>query len=163
MRFSIFLPPQPAKLAMSPAVYWLSGLTCTDENFSHKAGAQRFAAALGLALVVPDTSPRGAEIPDDPDGAFDLGLGAGFYVNATEEPWRRHYRMYDYVVKELPATLILRPFNFETLAVSTYIYASEERMIQAAAPAIAIVLIGLIPIVLLSKMIRSSRPIENRE
>ena len=77
MRFSIFLPPQPAKLAMSPAVYWLSGLTCTDENFSHKAGAQRFAAALGLALVVPDTSPRGAEIPDDPDGAFDLGLGAG--------------------------------------------------------------------------------------
>ena len=102
MRFSIFLPPQPAKLAKSPAVYWLSGLTCTDENFSHKAGAQRFAAALGLALVVPDTSPRGAEIPDDPDGAFDLGLGAGFYVNATEEPWRRHYRMYDYVVKELP-------------------------------------------------------------
>ena len=102
MRFSIFLPSQRAKLAKTPAVYWLSGLTCTDENFSHKAGAQRVAASLGLALVVPDTSPRGAEIPDDPDGAFDLGLGAGFYVNATEEPWRRHYHMYDYVVKELP-------------------------------------------------------------
>ena len=82
---------------MSPAVYWLSGLTCTDENFSHKAGAQRFAAALGLALVVPDTSPRGAEIPDDPDGAFDLGLGshiwtkimpAGVPKQAFWAPWR---------------------------------------------------------------------------
>ena len=102
MRFSIFLPPQRVKDEKSPALYWLSGLTCTDENFSQKSGAQRVAASLGLALVIPDTSPRGAEIPDDPEGAFDLGLGAGFYVNATEEPWRSHYRMYDYVVKELP-------------------------------------------------------------
>ena len=112
MRFSIFLPPRQVKHEKSPAVYWLSGLTCTDENFSQKSGAQRVAAALGLALVVPDTSPRGAEIPDDPEGAFDLGLGAGFYVNATEEPWRSHYRMYDYVVKELPELVeALFPIN----------------------------------------------------
>ena len=112
MRFSIFLPPRQVKHEKSPAVYWLSGLTCTDENFSQKSGAQRVAASLGLALVIPDTSPRGAEVPDDPEGAFDLGLGAGFYVNATEEPWRSHYRMYDYVVKELPELVeALFPIN----------------------------------------------------
>ncbi|MCB1853492.1 MAG: S-formylglutathione hydrolase [Halieaceae bacterium] len=102
MNFSIFLPPQAAEGSV-PVVYWLSGLTCTDENFVTKAGAQRYAAELGLALVAPDTSPRGAAVPDDPEGAYDFGLGAGFYVNATAEPWRRHYRMYDYVVEELPA------------------------------------------------------------
>jgi len=101
MVFAIYLPPQ-AEIAPVPVLYWLSGLTCTDENFMHKAGAQRIAAELGIAIVAPDTSPRGQNVPDDPDGAWDFGLGAGFYVNATEMPWRRHYRMYDYVVDELP-------------------------------------------------------------
>ena len=105
MKFSVFLPPQalldePQRV---PVLYWLSGLTCTDENFVHKAGAQRLAAELGIAIVTPDTSPRGDEVPDAPDNAWDLGLGAGFYVNATQPPWSRHYRMYDYVVEELPA------------------------------------------------------------
>ncbi len=102
MTFSVYLPPQ-AEAGKVPVVYWLSGLTCTDENFVTKAGAQRYAAQLGLAIVAPDTSPRGEGVPDDPDGAWDFGLGAGFYVNATQEPWRRHYRMYDYIVDELPA------------------------------------------------------------
>ena len=102
MTFSVYLPPQAETGKKVPVVYWLSGLTCTDENFSTKAGAQRLAAELGLALVMPDTSPRGENVPDDEDGAYDLGLGAGFYVNATEPPWSRHYRMYDYVTGELP-------------------------------------------------------------
>lgn len=102
MRFSIFLPPQASQSHPVPVLYWLSGLTCTDENFVQKAGAQRVAAELGIAVVAPDTSPRGEEVPDDPDRAYDLGLGAGFYVNATEAPWDRHYRMYDYVLRELP-------------------------------------------------------------
>lgn len=102
MQFSVFLPPQ-AEQGKVPAVYWLSGLTCTDENFSSKAGAQRVAAELGLALIIPDTSPRGDNVPDDADGAYDFGQGAGFYVNATEQPWQQHYRMYDYIVDELPA------------------------------------------------------------
>ena len=101
MRFGIYLPPQ-AEVRNVPVLYWLSGLTCTDENFTHKAGAQRVAAELGMAIVMPDTSPRGEGVPDDPDGAYDFGLGAGFYVNATETPWSEHYKMYDYVVKELP-------------------------------------------------------------
>ncbi|GJL65377.1 MAG: S-formylglutathione hydrolase [Nitrospirales bacterium] len=106
MHFSIFLPPAAIESAANerfPALYWLSGLTCSDENFVQKAGAQRIAAELGMILVVPDTSPRGENIPDDADAAYDFGLGAGFYVNATETPWREHYRMYDYIVDELPA------------------------------------------------------------
>ncbi|RUO29313.1 S-formylglutathione hydrolase [Aliidiomarina sedimenti] len=102
MQFSVYLPPQAEHRAV-PAVYWLSGLTCNDENFSSKAGAQRVAAELGLALVIADTSPRGEGVADDPNGAYDLGLGAGFYVNATEAPWKAHYQMYDYIVDELPA------------------------------------------------------------
>jgi S-formylglutathione hydrolase len=101
MTFSVYLPPAAAQ-GKVPAVYWLSGLTCTDDNFRVKAGAQRYAAELGLALVIPDTSPRGAEVPDVPE-RYDLGQGAGFYVNATQEPWSRHYHMYDYVTRELPA------------------------------------------------------------
>jgi len=101
MTFSVYLPPQAAT-GKVPAVYWLSGLTCTDDNFRVKAGAQRYAAELGLALVIPDTSPRGADVPDVPD-RYDLGQGAGFYVNATQAPWARHYQMYDYVTRELPA------------------------------------------------------------
>lgn len=101
MVFSVFLPPQ-ARETEVPAVYYLSGLTCTDENFVSKAGAQRRAAELGLAIVAPDTSPRGDGVPDDSEGAWDFGLGAGFYVNATQAPWSEHYHMYDYVVDELP-------------------------------------------------------------
>lgn len=102
MTFSVYLPPQ-ANAGPVPVLYWLSGLTCTDENFVTKAGAQRYAAEAGIALVAPDTSPRGDGVPDDAEGAWDFGLGAGFYVNATEAPWRDHYHMYDYVVHELPA------------------------------------------------------------
>ena len=102
MTFAIFLPPQAESGDKVPVLYWLSGLTCNDENFSHKAGAQRIAAELGIALVMPDTSPRGSDVPDDEDGAYDFGLGAGFYVNATQMPWSRNYNMYDYVVDELP-------------------------------------------------------------
>jgi S-formylglutathione hydrolase len=102
MVFAIYLPPQVEAGARVPVLYWLSGLTCTDENFMQKAGAQRAAAELGIAIVAPDTSPRGPSVPGDPDGAWDFGLGAGFYVNATEAPWSRHYRMHDYVVTELP-------------------------------------------------------------
>ena len=102
MTFSIYLPPQTNTGKTVPVVYWLSGLTCNDENFSTKAGAQRIAADLGLALVIPDTSPRGENVPDAEDQAYDLGLGAGFYLNATKSPWSRHYQMYDYITKELP-------------------------------------------------------------
>jgi S-formylglutathione hydrolase len=105
MTFSIYLPPQAVKGERRPVLYWLSGLTCTDENFSQKAGAQRVAAELGLVLVMPDTSPRGEGVPDDPDGGWDFGLGAGFYVDATQQPWARHYRMHEYVVNELPALI----------------------------------------------------------
>jgi S-formylglutathione hydrolase len=98
MRFSFFRPPEPRR---APVVYWLSGLTCTEENFTTKAGAQRVAAELGLALVAPDTSPRGLGIPGEAE-SWDFGLGAGFYVDATQPPWSRGYRMYSYVTRELP-------------------------------------------------------------
>ncbi|CAO3403735.1 S-formylglutathione hydrolase [Azospirillum palustre] len=105
MTFAIFLPPQVEAGAKVPVFYWLSGLTCTDENFTQKAGAFRVAAELGLAIVAPDTSPRGEGVPGDPDNSWDFGLGAGFYVDATEEPWARHYRMHDYVTRELPSLI----------------------------------------------------------
>lgn len=104
MRFAIYLPPQ-AESQKVPVLYWLSGLTCTDENFMQKAGAQRIAAELGMAIVAPDTSPRGENVADDADGAYDFGLGAGFYLNATKPPFSQHYQMYDYVVNELPALI----------------------------------------------------------
>ncbi|MCH6482834.1 S-formylglutathione hydrolase [Pseudoxanthomonas sp. LH2527] len=100
MRFAVYLPPQAATQTL-PVLYWLSGLTCTEQNFITKAGAQRYAAEHGVILVAPDTSPRGDDVADA-DG-YDLGKGAGFYVNATQAPWAAHYRMYDYVVDELPA------------------------------------------------------------
>jgi S-formylglutathione hydrolase len=99
MRFAVYLPPT-AKQGRVPAVYWLSGLTCTEENFSVKSGAQRYAAELGVALIIPDTSPRGVNIPGE-DAQIDIGTGAGFYVNATEPPWAAHYKMYDYITAEL--------------------------------------------------------------
>jgi S-formylglutathione hydrolase len=99
MQFAVFLPPQAA-LGPVPAVYWLSGLTCTEENFSVKSGAQRYAADLGLALIIPDTSPRGLAIPGE-DDYINVGTGAGFYLNATQAPWSEHYRMYDYIGDEL--------------------------------------------------------------
>jgi len=101
MRFGVFLPPQATSRRV-PAVYWLSGLTCTEENFIVKAGAQRVAAELGLAIVVPDTSPRGLGFPGESD-SYDFGLGAGFYVDATEPPWSNGYRMYSYITRELRA------------------------------------------------------------
>ncbi|MDQ5770421.1 S-formylglutathione hydrolase [Thiothrix subterranea] len=100
MTFSVYLPPQAAH-GNVPALYWLSGLTCTDDNFRVKAGAQRYAAEQGIALIIPDTSPRGDDVPDVPE-RYDLGQGAGFYVNAIQPPWDKHFRMYDYVVEELP-------------------------------------------------------------
>ena len=111
MTFSAYLPPQAAD-APVPALYWLSGLTCTDDNFRTKAGAQRYAAELGLALIIPDTSPRGDGVPDATE-RYDLGQGAGFYINATRQPWSKHYQMYDYIVSELP-TLI--EANFPVIA-----------------------------------------------
>jgi S-formylglutathione hydrolase len=101
MRLAVFVPPQ-AKDAKVPVLWFLSGLTCTEENFTVKAGAQRVASELGLMLIAPDTSPRGEDVPDDAQGAYDFGLGAGFYVDAVEAPWARHYRMRSYIERELP-------------------------------------------------------------
>lgn len=103
MEFALFLPPGAVtqNSIKVPVLYWLSGLTCTDQNFMQKAGALKHAAKLGLAIVCPDTSPRGLNLPGE-DDSYDFGTGAGFYINATEQPWAPHYRMYDYVVKELP-------------------------------------------------------------
>jgi S-formylglutathione hydrolase len=108
MRFAVYLPPQAVNGQKVPVLYWLSGLTCSDENFMQKAGAQRIAAELGIAIVAPDTSPRGEDVADN--DSYDLGQGAGFYVNATQAPWESHYKMYDYVVNELPV-LIEETFN----------------------------------------------------
>jgi len=98
MRIAVFTPPGEGPF---PVFLWLSGLTCTEENFTVKAGAQRVAAELGMMIVAPDTSPRGEGVPDDPEKAYDFGLGAGFYVDATETPWSAHYQMYSYINEEL--------------------------------------------------------------
>ncbi len=103
MTFSVYLPPQ-ARDREVPALYWLSGLTCTDDNARTKGGFQRFAARHGIAIVFPDTSPRGDDVADEPE-RYDLGQAAGFYVNATRDPWAPHYHMFDYVTCELPALL----------------------------------------------------------
>lgn len=114
MRFGVYMPPQSRERKV-PAVYWLSGLTCTEENFIAKAGAQRVASALGLALVVPDTSPR-ITLPGDRDH-WDFGWGAGFYVDATVEPWSQHYRMDSYVCRELP-DVVARHFDVDSQRMS---------------------------------------------
>lgn len=112
MRFAVFIPSQ-ATTQPVPILYYLSGLTCTEENFTVKAGAQRYAAEHGLMLVAPDTSPRGAGIPEEEE-SWDFGTGAGFYVDATEAPWASHYRMYSYVVEELPELIATNfPVNSE--------------------------------------------------
>jgi S-formylglutathione hydrolase len=101
MRFGVYRPPQHRDARPLPVLYYLAGLTCTEETFAAKAGAQRLAAELGIVLVSPDTSPRAPRLPGD-DAQWDFGLGAGFYVDATQDPWAAHYRMYSYVVHELP-------------------------------------------------------------
>ncbi len=103
MRLGVYLPPAALRGERCPVLYWLSGLTCTEQNFITKAGAQQHAAAHGLIVVAPDTSPRGEGVADDP--AYDLGQGAGFYLNATQPPWAPHFRMEDYVAQELPALI----------------------------------------------------------
>ena len=103
----VFLPPSALAIDAEPvpALFWLSGLTCSDENFVQKAGAQRRAAELGLALITPDTSPRGHDVPTDPASQWDFGCGAGFYVDAEQAPWSKHYRMHSFVLDELPSQL----------------------------------------------------------
>ena len=128
MTFSIFLPP-PRDHTPPPVLYWLSGLTCNDENFTTKAGAQRVAAELGIVLVMPDTSPRGEQVAND-DG-YDLGQGAGFYLNATQPPWATHYQMYDYLRDELPA-LIQSQFNvIDRCAISGHSMGGHGALIMA--------------------------------
>lgn len=128
MTFSIFLPP-PRDHTPPPVLYWLSGLTCNDENFTTKAGAQRVAAELGIVLVMPDTSPRGEQVANDE--GYDLGQGVGFYLNATQKPWATHYRMYDYLRDELP-TLIQSQFNVsDRCAISGHSMGGHGALIMA--------------------------------
>ncbi|WP_126688125.1 S-formylglutathione hydrolase [Escherichia coli] len=128
MTFSIFLPP-PRDHTPPPVLYWLSGLTCNDENFTTKAGAQRVAAELGIVLVMPDTSPRGEKVANDDD--YDLGQGAGFYLNATQPPWATHYQMYDYLRDELPA-LVQSQFNVsDRCAISGHSMGGHGALIMA--------------------------------
>ncbi len=103
MKFAVFLPSK-SETAKVPVLYYLSGLTCTEQNFITKAGAQRYAEEYGIALVAPDTSPRGCNIEGEED-SWDFGTGAGFYVNATQEKWKKNYKMYSYVTKELPGII----------------------------------------------------------
>jgi S-formylglutathione hydrolase len=117
MTFAIYLPPGCDK-APVPVLYWLSGLTCDSNNFMQKAGAQRLASELNIAIVAPDTSPRGEDVADDVNSAYDLGLGAGFYVNATQPNWSKHYQMYDYVTKELPEIIATNFPVTERIAIS---------------------------------------------
>jgi len=106
MTFSIFLPPQAESGERLPVVWYLSGLTCTHANVTEKGEFRAACADHGLIFVAPDTSPRGPDVPTAPEGAWDFGLGAGFYVDATEEPWSKHYRMWTYVTEELPALVV---------------------------------------------------------
>lgn len=118
MRFAVYAPPQ-AEHGPVPVLWWLSGLTCTEDNFMQKAGAQRVAAELGIMLIAPDTSPRGEGVPDDPEGAFDFGLGASFYVDATQPPWSANYRMFSYLTRELPDLVATElPVDMDRQAIS---------------------------------------------
>jgi S-formylglutathione hydrolase len=130
MTVSVYLPPQ-ANVERVPVLWWLSGLSCTDQNFVTKAGAQRYAAEHGIAIVAPDTSPRGADVPGDPDGAWDFGHSAGFYVDATQAPWARNYRMYSYVRDELPAVLASLPLDFDRQAISGHSMGGHGALVLA--------------------------------
>jgi S-formylglutathione hydrolase len=117
MRFGVYLPPQ-ARLGDVPALLFLAGFSCNEETFAIKAGAQRYAAEHGIAIVTPDTSPRGEGVADEP-AAWDVEIGAGFYVDATQEPWSRHYRMYSYVLHELPEAITTSlPLNTNLMGIS---------------------------------------------
>ncbi len=128
MTVGVYYPPQAAH-GPCPVLYWLSGLTCTEQNFITKAGAQRYAAEHGIILVAPDTSPRGDDVPDA-DG-YDLGKGAGFYLNATREPWARHYRMYDYIVEELPAWVEADPVASDVRAIAGHSMGGHGALVAA--------------------------------
>jgi len=129
MTFAVFLPPQAGNNEV-PALYWLSGLTCNDENFSQKAGAFALAAELGMAIVMPDTSPRGAGVEGE-DDAYDLGSGAGFYLNATQSPWSTAYNMYSYVSQELPALIAANYAVNEQCAISGHSMGGHGALICA--------------------------------
>lgn len=129
MRFALYLPPA-AERGPVPALLWLSGLTCTEENFSIKAGAQRIASELGLGLIIPDTSPRGEHVAND--SAIDLGQGAGFYVDATEPPWAPHFRMHSYVTGDLlDAAFEGRPLDRNRLGISGHSMGGHGAMVTA--------------------------------
>lgn len=130
MRFSVYLPPH-AQHDRVPALFYLAGLTANEETFPIKAGAQRFAAKHGIALIAPDTSPRGANLPGDAD-AWDFGVGAGFYVDATREPWSRHYRMYSYVRDELRETVVAQlPIDGARLGISGHSMGGHGALVLA--------------------------------
>ncbi len=130
MRFSVYLPPQANK-AKVPVLLWLSGLTCNEENFMLKSGAQRYAAELGIALVAPDTSPRETGTAGEED-EWDFGSGAGFYVNATRLPWSRHFQMFDYVTKDLPEAIAANlPLDIGRLLVSGHSMGGHGALILA--------------------------------
>ncbi len=128
MTFSVYLPLGTGPF---PVLIWLSGLSCTDQNFVTKAGSQRLAAELGLAIVAPDTSPRGAHVPGDPDGSWDFGHSAGFYVDATEAPWAANYRMYSYIRDELPSVLGSLPLDLSRLSISGHSMGGHGALILA--------------------------------
>ena len=130
MVFSVYLPPQAATGPV-PVLWWLSGLTCTDQNFVTKAGAQRIAADLGLAIVAPDTSPRGPQVPGDPDGAWDFGHGASYYVDATEAPYHDHYQMARYLTAELPAALVDLPLDLDRQSISGHSMGGHGALVLA--------------------------------
>lgn len=128
MTFSVYLPPGPGPF---PVLIWLSGLSCTDQNFVTKAGSQRIAAALGLAIVAPDTSPRGAHVPGDPAGSWDFGHSAGFYVDATEAPWSANYQMHSYIRDELPQVLESLPLDCSRVSLSGHSMGGHGALILA--------------------------------
>jgi S-formylglutathione hydrolase len=130
MTFSVYLPPQAATQRV-PVLWWLSGLTCTDQNFVQKAGAQRYAAEHGVAIVAPDTSPRGADVPGDPDGAWDFGHGASWYVDATKSPWATHYRMATWLCDELPRVLAPLPLDLDRQAISGHSMGGHGALVLA--------------------------------